>query len=157
MATMGKPGTQIGMLTVVKPLPKIKGSAYSLMRCECGTEKPVARSNLIKAAREGAMISCGCYQRARLELFAQERADMQAARHVLAQKHAAVMLAYQELQNKAIEARIARLAAQQAAIDERMTAAKYEDAQPKSTIIPGQVDELTLRLKAIGAPFRPGY
>ncbi len=81
MPTAGQPGAVFSHYTVIKPLPpSATGAAMSLCQCDCGMVKPVARSNLLKAARTGRSISCGCHQRARLDAFATAREQALAAK-----------------------------------------------------------------------------
>ena len=82
MPTAGQAGAIFGHYTVIKPLPpSATGAAMSLCQCDCGVIKPVARSNLLKAARTGRSISCGCHQRARLDTFAAKREQVLAKKH----------------------------------------------------------------------------
>lgn len=55
-------GTRVSRLLVVRDagIGGLGGGRYWLCKCDCGNEKNVQASRLLKAVREGKGISCGC-------------------------------------------------------------------------------------------------
>jgi hypothetical protein len=51
-------GRVFGRLTVVEFARRYRRNSYWRVRCECGNEKPIQRSNLIS----GGTVSCGCHR-----------------------------------------------------------------------------------------------
>lgn len=58
-----------GMLTVIKRVENIKGHVMLLCKCDCGTEKVVRKSHLLK----GQVVSCGCLKNKICKEFGETR------------------------------------------------------------------------------------